>query len=72
MSCGKYAVLPLDWTAILGLRFGRYPVSIEFVGFDVTSKLLGIRYPLTQATRQYFRPINEPQTPMEWLRVSIP
>ena len=47
LSCGEYAVLPLDWTAILGLRIGWYSVSIKFVDFDIASELLGLCYPLT-------------------------
>ena len=58
--------------AILGLRFGRYPILTDFVDFDVASELLGIRYPFTPIRRQYFGPTNEPQIRMEWLRVSIP
>ena len=61
LSCREYAVLPLDWTASLGLRFNGYPVSIEFVDFDIASELLGIRYPITRATRRYFTPTDEPQ-----------
>ena len=58
MSCGEYAVLALNWMAILGLRFGGYLVPTKFVDFDVTSELLGIRYPFTRATRKYFGPTN--------------
>lgn len=47
LSCREYAILPFDWTAILGLRFSRYLVLTEFVDFDVVSELLGICYPLT-------------------------
>lgn len=56
----EYIVLPLDYTAILGLRFGGYPVSTEFVDFDIASELLSIHYPFTQVMRQYFGPIEEP------------
>ena len=72
LSCGEYAVLPLDWTTILGLRFGGYLFLTDFVDFDVVSELLSIRYPLTLTRRQYFGPTNKPQIHMEWLRVSIP
>ena len=72
MTCREYAVLPLDWTAILGLRIGGYLVLTDFVDFDVVSELLGICYPLTPTRRRYFGPTNEPQIHMEWLRVSIP
>ena len=60
LSCGEYAVLPFDWIAILGLRFGGHSVLTEFVDFDVVSELLGIRYPLTQAMKWYFGPTDEP------------
>ena len=72
MSCGEYVVLPLDWTTILGLRFGGYLFLTDFVDFDVVSELLSIRYPLTLTRRQYFGPTNKPQIHMEWLKVSIP
>ena len=72
MSCGEYAVLPLNWMAILGLRFGGYLVPTDFVDFDVASELLGIHYPLNLTRRQYFGPTDDPQICMEWLRVSIP
>ena len=49
LSCGEYAVIPLNWTAILGLRFDGYSVPTEFVDFDIASELLGISYTLTRA-----------------------
>lgn len=54
MSCKEYAVLHLDWMAILVLRFGGYLVPIEFVDFDVVSEHLGICYSLSQVIRWYF------------------
>ena len=27
LSCEEYALLPLNWTAILGIRFGGLPIS---------------------------------------------
>lgn len=47
LSCEEYAVIPIDWMAILDLRLGGYTVSIDFVDFDVESELLGIRSPHT-------------------------
>ena len=70
LSCREYAVLPLYWMAILGLRIKGYPVSSDPVDFATTSELLGIRYPFTLARRQYFRPTEEPH--MEWLRENVP
>ena len=58
--------------AILGLRFGRYPIPTDFVDFDVANELLGICYPFTSVRRQYIGPTNKPQIRMKWLRVSIP
>lgn len=46
LSCEVYAVLPLGWKAILGLRFGKELVPVELVSFAVVSELLGIPYPL--------------------------
>ena len=60
LSCGEYIILPLNWRAILGLRFRGEPVQIEFVSFEAASELLGIPYPFTSMTRGYFRPTNEP------------
>ena len=57
---------------ILGLRFSGYPVSINFMDFNVSSELLGNRYTLIWVTRRYFGPTNEPQIHIEWLRVSMP
>ena len=36
------------------------------------SKLLGTHYPFTRVTRRYFRPTDEPQIHMEWLKMNIP
>lgn len=33
LSCEVYAVLPLGWKAILGLRFGKELVPAELVSF---------------------------------------
>uniref|UniRef100_A0A7N2MAD1 Aminotransferase-like plant mobile domain-containing protein n=1 Tax=Quercus lobata TaxID=97700 RepID=A0A7N2MAD1_QUELO len=33
-SCGEYVVLPIDWTAILGIRFGGNPIPDECVDPD--------------------------------------
>ena len=51
--------------AILGLRFGRYPIPTNFVDFDVASELLGICYPFTSVKRQYIGPTNKPQIHMK-------
>ena len=60
LSCGEYAILPFDWTAILDLRFGGEPVLTEFVSFTMVSKLFGIPYPITRMIRGYFELTNEP------------
>jgi len=44
---GEYAVLPLDCMAILGLKFGGYPIPSDPIDFATVSELLGIYYPLT-------------------------
>ena len=72
MSCREYVVLPLDWMAILGLRFGGYPVPTVFMDFEVVCELLGIPYPLTREMRQHFGRTDTPQIHMEWLKMNIP
>ena len=71
LSCGENAVLLRDWMAILGLRFSGHLVPTKFVDFNIVSKLLGIRYPLTQATKWYFGPTDEPQIHMEWMKINL-
>lgn len=60
LSCKEYAFLSLNWTTILGIRFGGESVPTEFVSFAVASKLLSIPYTLTSMTKGYFGPIDEP------------
>jgi len=72
LSCGEYVVIPLDWTAILGLRFGEEPVLTKFVSFAMASKLLGNLYLLAKTTRGYFGPTKEPQIRIRWLEENIP
>lgn len=72
LSCGEYAILPLDWMAILDLRFSGYPVPIDLVDFAIASELLGICYPFTLVRQQYFGPADEPQIRIEWLKMNIP
>ena len=72
LSCGEYVVLHLDWTAILGIRFGGLPIQTEEMSFDMACELLGILLPLTVETRGYFEPIVSPQIYTEWLQSSIP
>ena len=72
LSCGEYIILPLDWTAILGIKFGRYPISTNDMSFELAYELLGIPLPLTSNTRAYFGPTASPQILIEWLQGSIP
>ena len=67
LSCREYAVLLLDWTAILGIRFNGHQISIEEMSFDMAYNLLGIPLPLTTETRGYFKPTASPQIHTEWL-----
>ena len=60
LSYGEYDILPLSWTAILGLRFGGYLVQTNPVDFAIASELLGIHYLITPGRRQYFGPTDEP------------
>ena len=57
---------------ILGLRFSGYPISINFMDFNVSSELWGNCYTLIWVTRRYFGPTDEPQIHIAWLRGSIP
>ena len=60
LSYREYVVIPLNWTTIIGLRFGRKLISTKFVSFADACKLLGIAYPLTRVTKRYFGPTEEP------------
>ena len=51
LSCGEYTILPLDWAAILGIRFGGYLISADDISFEMACKLLGIPLSLTTDTR---------------------
>ena len=57
LSCGEYAILPFDWTSILGIRFGGYLIPTNDMSFELVCELLGIPLPLTTDTRAYFGPI---------------
>lgn len=54
LGCKEYAVLPLDWIAILGIKFGGYLIPTDDMSFSVASELLGIPLLLTSDTRGYF------------------
>ena len=72
LSCGEYVVLPLDWMAILGIRFGRHLISTDDISFEMACKLLGIPFPLITDTRGYFGHTVLPQICTKWLQSSIP
>jgi len=72
LSSGEYAILPLDWMAILGIRFSGCPIPIDDMTFEMACELLDIPLPLTTNTRGYFRPIALPQIRTEWLQGCIP
>ena len=72
LSCGEYAILPLDWKDILGIRFGGHLILTEEMRFDMVCELLGIPLPLTTKTRGYFRPTASPQICTKWLHSFIP
>ena len=72
LSYGEYVSLPLDWTTILGIRFGRYSIPTDKMIFQMASELLGIPFPLTTDTTGYFKPTMSPQNRTEWLQGSIP
>ena len=72
LSCGEYAVLHLDWMAILGIRFRGHPISTKEMTFKMASELLDIPLPLTAKTRGYFGPTTFSQIRTKWLQHSIP
>lgn len=55
LNCGEHEILPLDWTAILGIRFGEYPIPTNAMSFEMACELLGICLPLTEGMSAYFR-----------------
>ena len=76
LSCGEYAILSLDWTIIIGIRFGGYSILIDAMSFEMASELLGVPFPLTKGTKAYFGPIALPQVriplPLSGCRVASP
>ena len=72
LSYGEYTVLPLDWMAILGIKFGGHLIPTKEMSFDMVCKLLGIPLPLIMETRGFFEPTTSPQICIEWLQSSIP
>lgn len=72
LSCGEYAILPLDWIAILGLRFEGEPVLTEFMGIVEECTPLGIDYPYIVATSRFFRPTQKPKICLLQLKMIIP
>ena len=67
LSCREYAVLPFDWMAILGIKFGGHPIPTKETTSEIASELLGIPLPLTVEMRGYFGPTASPQIRTEWL-----
>ena len=61
LSCGEYAILYLDWTAILGIKFGIYLIPTDDMSFKLACELLGIPMPLTTDTKAYFGLTTSPQ-----------
>ena len=60
LSCGEYAVLLLDWTAILGIRFCGHKILAGEMSFDMACKLLGIPLSFTAKMRGNFGPTTSP------------
>ena len=42
LSCGEYLVLPINWTSILGVRFGGHQILKDKMTFKMANDLLGI------------------------------
>ena len=72
LSYGEYAILPLDRTAILGIRFGGLLILTNKMTFEMARERLGIPLPLTANTRGNFEPTASPQICIKWLQSSIP
>ena len=60
LSSREYTILPFDWTAILGIRFGGYLISTDDMSFEMACKLLGILLLLTTDTNGHFGPTTLP------------
>jgi len=71
LNYGEYAILPLDWTAILSIKFGGYLILTNDVSFEMAYELLGKPLPLTTDTRGYFGPTLSPPICIKWLQGSI-
>ena len=67
LSCREYVILPLDWAAILGIKFGGFLIPTDEMSFKMASELLGIPLPMTANTKGYFGPTTSPQICTEWL-----
>ena len=72
LSCEEYAILPLDWTTILGIRFGGFSILTDEMSFKKANKLFGISLPLIADMRGYFEPTTLPQIRIKRLQGSIP
>ena len=72
LSCGEYAILPLDLITILGLRFEGELVLTEFVGVADECTLLGIDYPHTAVTNRFFGPTQKPKICLLQQKMIIP
>lgn len=72
LSCGEYAILPLDLITILGLRFEGELVLTEFVGVADECTLLGIDYPHTTVTNRFFGPTLKPKICLLQQKMIIP
>jgi len=54
LSCGEYMILPLDWIAILGIRFGGYSILTDDMSFEMACELLGIPFPIDYRHERIF------------------
>ena len=60
LSCREYDVFPIDWIAILGIRFGGHRIPTNEMTFKMASDLLGIPLSLTIEMREYFERTTSP------------
>ena len=54
LSCREYVILPLDWTAIFGIRFSGYSILTDDISFEMAYELLGIPFPIDYRHERIF------------------
>ena len=65
LSCGEYAILPIDWTTILGIRFEGEPILDEHVSIDEDCTPFSLTQSLPTSWARLFRPTCDPRIRLE-------